>query len=399
MIRAILLLGAAAPAPLAEDWPNWRGPRWDGVSLEEDWTVQERGELWRRTVGVGHSASSIRGGRLYTLGFDQARGVDVVQCLDAATGENVWTQSYPSELRNESHGGGTLSTPAVTEERVFVTSSAGEVRCLDAASGEVRWTRDLARELGTEPTIYGFGGSPLVLEGLVFVNVSKTAALRSDTGETVWQTRDHLALYSTPAPFALGERACLAIFTREGLSVLDRLDGAELYAFPWRKGEVTVNAATPVAVGERMFVSSGYEHGCALVEFAEGDARAVWESRVMRTRLSGCVLVGEHLYGLDESTLKCIGLDGRERWRKRGLGLGALSAAGARLLVLSEDGELVIVAANPERYEELHRRKVFDAGVFWSNPVLSGGRIFLRSSTGELVCLDHGPGTSATKPR
>lgn len=383
---ALLIVAAAAAA---EDWPNWRGPRWDGVSLEESWTVEERGELWRRQVGLGHSASSIRGGQLYTLGFDEERGVDVVHCLDAATGETVWTQSYPGTLRNESHGGGTLSTPAVTAQHVFVTSSAGEVRCLDASSGEVRWKRDLARELGTEPTVYGFGGSPLVIDDLVFVNVSKTAALRPDTGETVWQSRDHFALYSTPAPFVLGERPCVAVFTREGLTVLDRGEGAERFAFPWRKGEVTVNAATPVVVGEQLFVSSGYEHGCALVEFPAEGARSVWESRVMRTRLSGCVLVGGHLYGFDESTLKCVGLDGKERWRKRGLGLGALSAAGTRLLVLGEEGEFVVAAANPERYEELHRRHIFEDGNCWSNPVLSDGLVFLRSSRGELVCLDQ----------
>jgi outer membrane protein assembly factor BamB len=117
----------------------------------------------------------------------------------------------------------------------------------------------------------------------------------------------------------------------------------------------------------------------------------LWESKVMRNQMSGCVLWEEHLYGFDETTLKCLNLDGEELWRKRGLGKGCLQLADGKILAMSADGELVIAAAKPDGYEELSRKKVLDGGVYWTTPVLVGGLIYCRNSDGDLVCLDHRP--------
>ena len=198
-------------------------------------------------------------------------------------------------------------------------------------------------------------------------------------------------MYSTPTPLALGGATRVASFTKEGLYVLAQDTGAELFHFPWRKGEVSVNAATPVAAGERIFISSGYGHGCALVELGEDGARAVWESKVLRTVLSGAVLVDGHLYGFDESKLKCVDLDGEERWRKRGLGQGALMAADGRLILMSEKGELIVARATPEAYTELSKERVMDGGHSWTTPALAGGRIYCRNGQGRLVARDHRP--------
>jgi outer membrane protein assembly factor BamB len=223
----------------------------------------------------------------------------------------------------------------------------------------------------------------------VICNLGKTVAVDKDTGETLWATRNHLAMYSTPTSFQLDGEPVVAVFTKEGLFLLDEAEGTELRHFPWRKGKVTVNAATPVVASDKLFISSSYNHGCALVDFSADEPAAVWESRVMRTQLSAAVLYEDHLYGFDESMFKCIDLSGKERWRKRGLGMGALMAADGRLLVASEKGELVVVKASPEKYEELARRRVFQGGPCWTNPVLVSGRIYMRNGQGELVCLDH----------
>lgn len=393
---ALLAACASLAAPAREDgggageWPCWRGPRGDNVSLESGWrSAGKDADLWRRDVGLGHSSCALAGGRLYTLGFVAAEGADHLWCLDAESGAVVWTRAWPAEQAAESHGGGTLTTPALAGGRAWVMDRTGVLRCFDAAGGAPLHERDLCREFGVQPTIYGFGGSPLVGGGLVVVHAGKALAFDEGTGEPRWSTRDFAALYSTPAPFTLGGRAALACFGREGLLVLERASGAELQAFPWRKGETTVNAATPVIAGERVFISSGYDHGCALVDFAGDEPRALFESKVMRTQLSGAVLLAEHLYGFDEAQLKCIDLAGQERWRKRGLGQGALTIAGDRLILTSEKGELVIVQATSERYAELSRKKLFETGTFWSSPVLSKGLIYVRSSQGELVCRDH----------
>ena len=142
--------------------------------------------------------------------------------------------------------------------------------------------------------------------------------------------------------------------------------------------------------GQRVIISSGYDQGIACVEFGEEDPVEVWRNRRMRTKMAGCTVWEDHLYGFDESILKCMDLDGNETWRVRGLGHGALSIAGGRLLVSTSDGELIVAAADPEGFHEESRRQVVeDGGVFWTAPVLSDGRVYFRASAGELVCLDH----------
>ena len=151
-----------------------------------------------------------------------------------------------------------------------------------------------------------------------------------------------------------------------------------------------MNASTPVIVDERrIFISSGYGHGGALVDLSAAEPVAQWESQAIKTQLSGCVLVNDLLFGFDEAVLKCIDLEGKERWRKRGLGMGALMASDGRLIVISAQGELVIAAADAAAYTERFRTKVLDGGAFWATPVLCGGLIYCRSGAGELVCLDH----------
>lgn len=386
-----ILQAAAEPAQGAGagDWPCWRGPGRDGVSRENDW-VNDGRQVWRRSVGLGHSTCAVAEGRLYTLGFGVHGETDTLWCLDAETGEEQWTFSYPSTLRDESHGGGTLSTPIVERGRVWITSAAGEVRCLDAESGSFLWERHLAQEHQVAGTAYGFASSAVVSGELLLVNVGATFALQADQGATVWRSSDHQALYSTPALFTCRGQELVASFNRDGLTVHDLRSGDEKYSFPFIKGEPRVSASTPVVVGEDLFISSGYGHGCALVTFDEQGARARFENRRMRTTMSGCVLHGEHLYGFDESLFKCLDLDGEERWRVRGLGLGAFSIAGDRLILLTENGELVIARASPVRFEELHRQPIFDdGGSCWTAPVLCHGRLYLRNGMGQLICRDH----------
>ncbi|MEE8468779.1 MAG: alcohol dehydrogenase, partial [Planctomycetota bacterium] len=142
---------------------------------------------------------------------------------------------------------------------------------------------------------------------------------------------------------------------------------------------------------DRLLISSGYKHGAALVEVGEKGMQMefLWETKGMQNESSTCVLIGEHLYGFDQAVLKCMDLEGNEKWAQRGLGKGALSAAGERLIIMTSRGELVVAQANAEEFEELSRAKVVDGGVCWSMPILSGGRIYCRNSLGNLVVRDH----------
>jgi outer membrane protein assembly factor BamB len=376
---------AAAPA----DWPQWRGPHRTGISSERGWSAEGKPEsVWSASVGLGYSSVAVAGGRLYTMGHDMEAGLDTVFCLDADTGKKIWTHSYPALVWARAHGGGTLTTPSIDGDVVYTLNREGSFFCFDAAGGKVIWSRKVTDEFGVTPPTWGFSASPLVLDDMLVLNVGRTIAMKRRTGETIWQTRDTGHAYSTPAEMSVDGRACLAVLNGEGLAVFEKATGKELGFLEW-KTKYDINAATPVIVGNKIFISSGYGHGCALVEPTSEGLRIVWQNKNMRNKMSGCVLYQDHLYGFDDTMLKCLDLEGNEKWRLRGIGMGALMAADGRLIALSEDGELIIAEAKPDAYTELSRAKCLEGGVNWTMPVLVDGRIYCRNSKGSLVCRDH----------
>lgn len=379
------------------DWPQWRGPERTGVSSESGWSpVGAPTPLWRKDLGLGHSSFAVVGERVYTLGHDPGTGLDAVYCLDALTGREVWTHRYASEVWDHGHDGGALTTPTVVDGSVYTSDREGKAFCFDAATGDVRWNRDLRKELALEPPTWGFSASPLVVDGLVVLNYGRVVALDPATGAAVWATEKHYGIaYSTPAPFELDGRALLAVLTGDGLTVLERKGGAEVASHAWVK-QPQIYPMTPVVIGDRVFISGGYERGCAMLRLTESGLEEVWGGRVMRNKMSGCILHAGHLFGFDESILKCIDLDGNTKWLVRGLGTGSMTIAGGRLVILDGKGQLIVAEANPAEYLELSKRQVFEDGTSWSSPVLSHGRIYCRTSKGQMACLDHRAAAAAT---
>jgi len=280
----------------------------------------------------------------------------------------------------------------VAGERVFVFSTSGELSCHALEDGALLWRVDLAARHGVDPQYYGFSASPVVHDGTLLVAADRLVALDPATGETRWASEPLQAQYATPAALVIGGAARLAVFGQDALHLVDPADGGALAAFPWHESDRLVNAATPVVVGERVFVSSGYEHGCALVEFAPDGPRALFRNKAMRNKMAGCVLVDGRIYGFDESVLKCLDLEGNERWRARGLGSGALAGGDGKLAVLSSAGELHVARATDAGFEELAVVPLFEEGVCWTPPVIAGGRLFCRNNRGTLVCRDHRAG-------
>lgn len=392
---AFALPNAFAGDPGESSWPHWRGPERDGISRESDWSLQGR-ELWRAEVGMGYSAFAIAGGRLYTQGFEPASegsndGKDLVRCLSTADGKELWRHEVPAKRWAMAHKGGTNVTPVLDGELLFTANREGTFFCFEAASGKLLWQKDGKAEAKSELPKWGFAASPLALEEAVLHNVGRVLAYDKKSGKVLWQSEDLGHAYATPVAFEWKGKRSLAVFNGEGLFVLEREGGKPLLHHPW-KTKHDVNAATPIVLGpdnSRVFISSGYDHGCALVELGEEKITPVWESKVMRNHMSTSVLVDDHLYGFDEAVFKCVGLDGKDRWAQRGLGKGAFSVAGGKLLVLSEKGELVIAEASPKEFRELARHKVLDGSACWTAPVLVNGHLYLRNQAGTLVCRDH----------
>lgn len=371
------------------EWSTWRGPNANGVSPDTEWTIAGAAQpLWSAKVGLGYSAVAIHDGRVYTLGFSVEKDRDVVTCLHEDTGEVLWTYEYPALIFNNGHEGGTLSTPTVDGDRVYVKDREGKLFCLDAATGALRWSKDLAALYGPELGLWGFSSAPVIVEDAVIIDAGMTFSFDKKTGDLRWKTRDYGNGYSTPVEFASRGRRWLAVMNATGLVILDPASGEEKALHEWKTFN-NINAATPVIINDRIFISSGANHGCAMLRWTGEALETLWESKVLKTAMNAAVLWEDHLYGFDDGVLKCIDLDGNEQWAERGLGLGAMIIANGFLVVMDKGGSLVFADAVPARYNEVHRLKVLEGGKYWTTPIVTGGRIYCRNSLGDLICLDH----------
>lgn len=389
------------PAAAAEKghWPNWRGPKHDGISRETGWTAKWRDGgpkiAWKTDVGTGYSSMSVAGGRLYTMGHRD--GKEFVYCLDAATGDEVWTRSYPAALVDNLHRGGPGATPTIDGERIYTTGREGMLYCLSARDGAVVWSVDLQKELDVELPAWGFTSSPLVLKDMLVVEAGRVAAFDKKTGKRLWQTEDaYDAGYGSPAPLEAGGEQLLAVLNNECLLVVRAKDGSKIATYPWSTSFDT-SSTTPVVSGETIFISTGYNEGCALLRLTDGTLEEVYKNREMRNHFNNSVLYEGKLYGIDGNshasrTCKLVCMDhqtGKVEWIKRGFGCGSLLVADGRLIVLGDKGLLATAEATPEEYREISRAQVLDGeSECWTVPVLAGGRIYCRDSAGNLVCVD-----------
>jgi outer membrane protein assembly factor BamB len=289
---------------LAADWPQWRGPNRDGISTETGWSAQWPAagpkQVWKAGVGTGYSGISVAGGRLYTVGNTDS--TDSVYCLDAATGTIIWKHSYPCDPKDPMGYVGPRCTPTVDAGRVYTVSRLGHLFCLDAATGKVTWARELQQAYAAKPPKWGFSGSPLV-EGnlLIMEGGGKGAglvALNKATGVEVWKSGDDAAGYSSAIATGTGEQRRVIMLHARAVVARRVSDGGELWRHPW-KTSYDVNAATPILAGDKLFISSGYNHGGALLQIGDGAPRVVWENKNMSNQMNSSVLIDGHLYGFD----------------------------------------------------------------------------------------------------
>ena len=372
-------------------WANLRGPDHNGISVEKDWfTPGAKARIaWRTSVGDGYSSVAVVGGRIYTMGY--VGKDDVVYCLDARQGTNViWRHAYPCS------GGqypGPRATPTLDGDAVYTFSRDGDLLCLAAEDGKVRWSRALAKELKVAPPGWGFASSALVLQNTVFVNAgAHGVAINKQSGVTLWESGVGIAGYATPVPFTVAGKPALLVFAGKSMEVVDAATGKELQRHPWETG-YDVNAADPLVVGpDRFFISTGYQRGCAMLQIAEDKLTVKWENKNMSTHFSSCVLWNGYIYGFDgnvgKGDLKCLDAEtGEVKWSDSSLGFGGLMLADGKLVVLTERGDLAVVAATPQGFQQLFRENVMK-GTCWTAPVVAGGRVYCRNDKGELVCVD-----------
>jgi outer membrane protein assembly factor BamB len=399
---SLLATGAtclAADNPAA--WPCWRGPAGNGVSDERDWNPAALKDgakvLWRTNVNTGYSSVAVRGDRLYTAGWRSGTGT--VFCLNAQTGQQVWRHDYACKAVATE---GTRGTPTLDDDSLYVLTERGLVLCLDAANGAVKWQRDLEEEKLAKTPFYGFSGSPAVYGDLLVLNAGLSGvALNKKTGETAWSSAAEKGGYATPVIGQIAGRDVALIFGKAAVCGVNPKDGKLWWSYPW---DTTFDSsvADPIVLGDKVFVSTCYDKGgsqldkgCALLNVAGETPRVEWENKNMRNHMNPCVVLAGHAYGFDlkdsskKAALKCLDLaTGEVKW-SQGSGLfGTLMAADGKLIMLAQEGNLVIAEATPAGYKELSRADGVLPKKCWTVPVLCGGRIYCRNDQGDLVCVD-----------
>lgn len=375
-------------------WPAWMGADHNGISAESGWSSDwpESGleVVWTQELGIGFSSVSITDGRLYSMGH--VEGEEFVYCLDAVTGKEIWTHKYPCELVDVLYEGGPGATPTIDGPHVYTLGKEGQLFCFDAKNGNVVWQQDLQTDLDVSLPEWGFNSSPYILGDQLLLEAGRVVSYDKHSGEKNWQTEKHQAGYGTVALLNDNERQLIASLDSESLRITDASDGSPIDAFPW-KSPFRTNSTTPIVSDGTIYVSTGYNVGCGLFQFKDDKLELVYSNRFMRNHFNNSILYDGHLYGFDGNSnlgrvvqLVCMNqATGEVVWKHRGLGCGSLMIVDGKLLLLSDNGELVLANATPEGYQEI-ATSPFLEGRCWTVPVLFGGHVYGRNAAGKLVC-------------
>jgi outer membrane protein assembly factor BamB len=382
----VLSLPAVVSNRALDDWPQWRGPNRDGRSVEKgllkDWPAGGPPLAWKTSgAGEGYSSFAVAGGRVYTLG---ARGgSEYTVAFDTQTGKKLWEAPNGRRFEND-RGSGPRGTPTVEGDRVYSFGASGDLSVIEAASGKVVWTVNVLSKFGGSNINWGLSESPLVLSDRILVNAGgPIVALKKTDGSQIWKSNGEAAGYSSAVLHEAGGIREAIYFTHTRVVGVDVNTGKRLWSYQPVANNIA-NIATPVIRENRVFVSSDYGTGAALLELTpsggEMRVKEVYFTRDMRNHHSSSVLVGDHLYGFSSAILTAMNFnDGQVAWRDRSVGKGSLVFADDRLYLYSEGGTVGLAEANPTAYRE-HGRFQLKTGNLpaWSHPVVSGGKLFLR---------------------
>lgn len=384
---------------IAADWPHWLGPNGDGRSLETNWKHEINDPMWKTKVGVGFSAVSVANGKLYTMGHDgkKSAGQETVYCLDAKTGKPTWSHSYPAPLVDYLHEGGPCSTPTVDGSTVYTISKHGLLHAYQAKNGQVIWKKDMMNEAGMKgPPEWGFAASPYILGDQLIIEAGATYSLNKKNGQVIWKSKTYRPAYGTPTIFKPNGKPMIAVLKTDGLVLLNPTNGKTLDFVKWETSYRT-NASTPIIMGDKLFISTGYGRGCALFQWKNDQLLKLYENKVLSTHMNHAILKDGYLYGFDgnvhmagKKDFVCMEfLSGKEKWRTtdRGLMVGSLIVAGNRMIILGQRGELVFAKINSSRFDELNRDQAI-GGKCWTMPVFSKGLLYLRNARGDLFCIN-----------
>jgi len=385
----------------AADWPQFLGPTRDAVSAEtglaKSWPDKGPPVVWEREVGEGFSAPVVADGTLIL--FHRVSDEEVVEALDAATGKPSWRFAYPTQFSAPiGRDDGPRATPLVSGGRVYTLGAEGRLHCFDLKNGKRVWAKSLAMAYKMRTSFSGVGASPLLEGDLLLVNVGAEdagiVAFDKITGKEVWKATDDEASYSSPVAATIDGVRHVVFFTRAGLVGLDPKDGKVRFSKPWRaRNNNSVNAATPLAIGDTVFLSASYGTGAVLLRVGKESVEDIWKGdQSLSCHYNTPVHKDGYLYGIDgrqdtgTPSLRCVELKtGTVKWEKERFGCASLILVDGQVLGLTEHGDLVLFEATPEGYKEKSRAAVLESPPCRAEIALADGRLYGRDRK-RLVC-------------
>lgn len=392
----------AAEATRADDWPQWRGPKRDGISQEKSllktWPKEGPKLLWQvKDIGYGYGSVAVAGGRIYLLGN---KGLDneFVSALDAKTGKPIWSTRV-GKVGNpdqEPNYPGARSTPTLDGNLLYALGSDGDLACVEVATGKVRWRKSLRADFGGKPGVWAYAESPLVDGNKVIVTPggeqSTIVALDKRTGAVLWKSSvpgGDVAGYASAITIDSGGVRQYVQYLSKGLVGVDAQTGK----FLWRYDKTLdtrfgMHAATPVSSGTTVYTASATGGGLARLQATGGTitAEPVYVERKAPNALGGAVKVGDYLYGTTNATLLCIEYaTGKVQWEERSVGAASVCYADGNLYVRGENGDVALVEATPTAYRELGRftppsPPERGQAKAWPYPAVAAGRLYIRDA-------------------
>jgi len=385
-----VLAPVTAPPTTGPDWPGFRGANRDsvvtGVKIETDWSASPPVKLWRRPVGPGWSSFAVRGGLIYT---QEQRGSDeVVACYKMTSGEPVWRHADATRFWESNGGAGPRATPTLANGRVYAFGATGILNALDAATGAVVWSRNPASDTHTKVPGWGFASSPLVIDDIVIVAAAgRLAAYDLATGAPRWSGPDGGDGYSSPQLLTIDGVAQVLLMSAHGVIGVAPADGTVLWQYPW-KSDTRILQPALTSDGNLLMMALTAGGGTGFRRIAVSHRAGGWTTEDRWTSLglkpyyNDFVVHKGHAYGFDGGILACVDLkDGTRNWKGGRYGYGQLLLLPGQdlLLVLSEEGELALVAATPDKFTEIARLPAIE-GKTWNHPVLAGDVLLVRNA-------------------